>query len=420
MMKFGLILVGILFGAVTTFGAAQLDPAFGNGGKVHINFGGAGQADFASALVIQPDGKIVAAGRTYQSSLDLNSSNFVVVRIESSGNLDFSFGFFGTRTTDFDGNRDEATTIALQSDGKILVGGFRDTNVSSRFSFAIARYTSDGNLDPAFGSNGKVTTDFGERGARIGKLLVLPSGKIAALGSNQGNDLTDRAVMAVYNSNGSLDTSFGSGGKMILGFGGASYLGSAALQADGKLVVSLGAVFQPCGSANCTTLVPILMRFNQTLTPDRKFGRRQGREYGAAGTEFGSPGGFSTVLVEANGSIIGGGNQMARYYSTGNFASFLTPVGYPVFGLSQKFDGKFVACGSVTQTATLKDIRLSLLDSDGNTIGSGVTDVFGNDDECSAVAVQPDGKILVAGSTKVDESGNFYDFLVLRYNSITQ
>lgn len=418
-MKFVAATIGVFLTFTGVFASADLDLAFGNGGKVFINFGDAGQADFANAVVIQPDGKIVAVGRTYQSSQGINTSNFVIVRLETNGNADFSFGFFGTRTTDFDGNRDEANTVALQSDGKLLVGGFRDTNISTRFSFALARYTSNGNLDTTFGTNGKVVTDFGERGAKISKLLILPNGKIVAVGTNQGNDLINRVVMAVYNSNGSLDSSFGTNGKMTLGFGRESYLGDAALQSDGKILISMGAIFQTCSNVNCDTLIPILTRFNQSLNLDRKFGRRQGREYGAAGSEFGNQNSSATVMIDSTGNIIAGGNQLVRYSATGNFINFLTPVGFPVFALAQKADGKLVACGNITQTATLDDIRLALLDNNGNNIGNGITDVFGKDDDCRAVAAQSDGKILVVGSTKVDESGNFYDFLVLRYNNIT-
>ncbi|CAN5494401.1 hypothetical protein BH10ACI1_BH10ACI1_20640 [soil metagenome] len=419
LMKFAAALVGIFLISASAFASADLDPAFGSSGKVFIHFGDAGQADFANAAVIQPDGKIVAVGRTYQSSQGTNTSNFVVVRLEANGNADFSFGFFGSRITDFDGNRDEANTVALQTDGKIVVGGFRDTNISTHFSFALARYTSSGNLDTTFGTNGKVVTDFAESGAKISKIIILPNGKIMAVGINRGNDLINRVVMAVYNANGSLDSSFGTNGKMTLGFGRESYLGDAALQSDGKILIALSAIFQTCSSGNCDSLVPILTRFNSSLTLDRKFGRRQGREYGTAGTEFGNPNSSATVLIEPTGNIIAGGNQLARYSATGNFISLLTPVGFPVIALAQKTDGKFVACGNINQTATMDDIRLALLDANGNNIGNGITDVFGRDDACRSIVIQPDGKILVVGSTKVDESGNFYDFLVLRYNNIT-
>lgn len=417
LMKFVAATVGIFLVFTVAFASADLDSTFGNGGKVFIHFGDVGQADFANAIVIQPDGKIVAVGRTYQSSQGTNTSNFVIVRLETNGNADFSFGFFGTRNTDFDGNRDEANAVALQPDGKIVVGGFRDTNISTRFSFALARYTSNGNLDTTFGTNGKVVTDFAERGAKVSKILILPNGKIVAVGTNQGNDLINRVVMAVYNANGTLDSSFGTNGKMTLGFGGESYLGDATLQSDGKILISMGAI--ACNGANCDTLIPILTRFNSSLSLDRKFGRRHGKEYGVAGTEFGNQNSNATVLIDSTGNIIAGGNQLARYSATGNFISLLTPVGFPVFALAQKADGKFVACGNITQTATLDDIRLALLDSNGNNIGNGITDVFGKDDACRAIAVQSDGKILVVGSTKVDETGNFYDFLILRYNNIT-
>src|SRR5205085_6356209 len=104
-------------------------------------------------------------------------------------------------------------------------------------TFALARYNSDGTLDATFGSGGKVTTVFGTNGAVALALALQPDGKIVAAGVTASS--TSNFALARYNTNGTLDTSFGSGGKVTTNFsGGNDYARGVAIQADGKIVVA--------------------------------------------------------------------------------------------------------------------------------------------------------------------------------------
>ena len=135
--------------------AGDLDPAFGVGGKRTTDF--FGNDDVGAAVAVQPDGKIVVAGIALSGEV----GNFAVARYSSDGSLDSSFGTGGKTTTDFFGDIDLAFGVALQTDGKIIAVGTAVKPLSDRLEtyFALARYNTNGTLDSSFGTGGKVTSD---------------------------------------------------------------------------------------------------------------------------------------------------------------------------------------------------------------------------------------------------------------------
>ncbi len=207
-----------------------LDTSFGSGGKVTTDFG---NDDAAYAMAIQGDGKIVVAG--YSS----NGTNldFTIVRYNTDGSLDTSFDGDGKVTTDIGiGSYDFANTIAIQGDGKIVVAGYSSNG--SNNDFAIVRYNTDGSLDTSFGSDGKVTTPIGSGDDEAYAIAIQGDGKIVVAGYSSNGSNNDFAIVR-YNADGSLDTSFGTGGKVTTDFGGddaAAY--AIAIQGDGKIVVA--------------------------------------------------------------------------------------------------------------------------------------------------------------------------------------
>jgi uncharacterized delta-60 repeat protein/uncharacterized repeat protein (TIGR01451 family) len=174
--------------------------------------------------------------------------DFFVARCTASGSLDSSFGHGGWMETDFSNPRDFASAVVVQSDGKIVVaGGSNDesgiTYGTHNFDFCMARYNPDGWLDPSFGSGGKVVTQSFGKG-RTRDLLRQGDGKLILAGTTI---YTDFALLR-YNANGSLDTSFGSGGFVDIDFGNTDWAIAAALQADGKIVV-VGSTDGPSGNS---------------------------------------------------------------------------------------------------------------------------------------------------------------------------
>ena len=148
----------------------SFDPTFGSGGKViQPGFGG-----FSISLLLQADKKIVAVGTMF------TPGDFALVRYNSDGSLDPGFGSGGIVTTDFSGRDDEAYASALQSDGKIIAAGRTTTTVGESVGFfALARYNTDGSLDPTFGMDGVVTTSFLPDDSSFAETIVIqPDGKI--------------------------------------------------------------------------------------------------------------------------------------------------------------------------------------------------------------------------------------------------
>lgn len=211
-----------------------LDDTFGSGGKVTTDF--LGREDRIFALALQPDGRIVAAGAASRFAIE---SDFALARYKPNGKLDKSFGTDGKLTTNFNLDNEEALAVALQPDGKIIAAG-RTHVAGASFDSAIARYNSDGTLDSTFGSGGKVTTDFSGGFDIANGVAVQPNGKIIVSGwaQNGANGKSDFGL-ARYNSNGSLDSSFGSGGRVVTDFdGGDDTPFAMAVEFDGKIVVA--------------------------------------------------------------------------------------------------------------------------------------------------------------------------------------
>src|SRR6266540_155863 len=173
----------------------DLDPTFGAGGKVTTVFGGDSRA---YVLVLQPNGKLVAAG--------VGPNGFALARYNPDGSLDTSFGAGGKVTTPIGA----ANALVLQPDGKLVAAG---SNNISPSDFVLVRYNPNGSLDTSFGGDGKVTTAIGF-GARAFALALQPDGKLVAAGMGWTGSTGFESALVRYNPDGSLDTSFGAGGKV--------------------------------------------------------------------------------------------------------------------------------------------------------------------------------------------------------------
>jgi uncharacterized delta-60 repeat protein len=210
-----------------------LDRSFGTGGKVLTDFGD-GCIDRAAAVAIQSDGKIVVAGFSHAKGSD----DFALARYTRSGALDPSFGMGGTVLTGFDSSSvDRATAMAIQPNGKIVVAGSSRGN--GNWDVALARYTKSGALDRSFGTSGKVRTDFGGgRHDRATAMTIQPNGKIVVAGK-RGIGLDAGFELARFTKHGELDTLFGTGGKVVTRFGSVDAGAYAVkIQQDGKLIVA--------------------------------------------------------------------------------------------------------------------------------------------------------------------------------------
>src|SRR5579885_1749835 len=325
-----------------------------------------GSDDGARAVAIQSDGKIVAAG--FSSN---HNSDFALVRYNTDGSLDDTFSGDGRVTTNFGGDDDEAFGVAIQADGKIVVIGFSDANRD--FDFALARYNPDGSLDTSFGGDGKVLTDFGGSDDESFGVAIQADGKIVVAGFSDVNGDFDFAIVR-YNPDGSLDNTFGNGGKIATDFGGGSDDGAFALsiQTDGRIVVS---GFSIPGVSKTADFA--IARYNTDGSFDTTFDND-----GKVITDFGGDD------DEANGVAIQG-------------------------------DGKIVAAGFSDANGDF-DFALARYNPDGSLDtsfggdGEVLTDFDRSDDEAFGVAIQADGRIVAAGFSDVNRD---FDFAIVRYNS---
>jgi len=188
--------------------------------------------DVATSVAIQSDGKIVAAGYSYNGA----NYDFALVRYNMDGSLDSTFGTGGKVTTAFGTGDDGAKSVAIQSDGKIVAAGYSDNGAN--YDFALVRYNTDGSLDSTFGTGGKVTTAVGTGTDNAKSVAIQSDGKIVAAGYSYNGANFDFALVR-YNTDGSLDSTFGTGGKVTTAFGTSNDEAySVAIQSDGKIVAA--------------------------------------------------------------------------------------------------------------------------------------------------------------------------------------
>ena len=397
--------------------AGTLDPTFGTGGTVRTDF--AGNIDQANAVAIQPNGQIIAAGSSFSNSKTVE--DFIVARYNANGSLDKRFGKNGKITTDFFRNVDSISAVVIQPDGGIVVAGFAQlggTGGTPRV-FALARYRNDGSPDTSFGNGGALTTSFGGNFAAVSALMLQPDGKIVVAGTVDFNpDLPGSGLdfaLARYNSNGTLDGSFGKGGKVVFDFFGSfDQANSAVLQPDGKIIVVGSASYD---SAN-RDIGFALARFNTDGGID--FG------FGAGGKQitdfFGAGAKANGVVLQPDGKFVVAGTAsdsatrpvatdiaVARYNSDGSLDSAFgtggeTAIPFPDSATEQGNavavlpDGKIIVAGTAFKTFnTPPDFALVSYNSDGSLSGIKTNDIAGGADEGLAVAIQSDGKVVVAG-----------------------
>jgi uncharacterized delta-60 repeat protein len=396
-------------GGAAAAAAGDLDTSFGSGGKVLT---GSSRDDYeAFAVAIQRDGKIVAAGTTTDPR-----GGFALARYTKSGRLDASFGSGGRVLTGFKGSGSGAKAAAIQRDGKIVAAGEYIRPGKSVYvrGFAVVRYTKNGRLDSSFGSGGRVLTRFGlsRDPVSANAVAIQADGKIVAAGSSGG-----AFVLVRYTRKGRLDTSFGSGGKVrtFLGTGGGA--NAMAIQADGKLVV--------VGSTGDTAEGGpyfALLRYTKTGRLDTGFGSGGMAFPNSTIPNAADYGEANAVAIQPDGKIVAAGKnlfyndfQLARFRENGSVDTSFGSGGnvFPGIGAGSsganavaiQRDGRIVAAGSIFSNHHYEFTLVRYTESGrpDTSFGSGgevLTRVrSGSDDYANAIAIQPDGKIIVTGES---------------------
>ena len=264
------------------------DHSFGGGGSAGAQFGSGVQA---SDVAIQPDGKIVAVGRS--------GGDFAVARFNRNGSLDKSFSGDGRQLTPFAVGGAGARGLRIQSNGKIVVAGY------AGYKFAVARYNPNGTPDTTFSGDGRRVSPFLGNGSDLFDVAVLGSGKIVAVGRSDG----EKFAVARYNGDGSPDTSFSGDGFQVTPFGDSATAYGAALAGGGPKIVVVGQ------STVASSPAFALARYNQNGSLDTSFAGD-----GLQTTDFPAvyDRGANAVAVQGDGKIVVAGGAgldfaLARY-----------------------------------------------------------------------------------------------------------
>jgi uncharacterized delta-60 repeat protein len=248
-----IVVAGTVFGS-SSFSLArldrrgELDDSFDGDGVATADVGG--ELALTSSLALQPDGEIVVAGASWSEA---GFDGIAVVRFTADGQPDGTFGTGGVATAEFtagtDGGGDWAGGVAIQRNGRIVVAGDAGGPAEYTSSFGVARFFADGSLDPSFRGDGTVRTNFTRWDDSASDVAIQPNGKIVVVGvAGYMWGSVPTFALARYRRDGTLDQTFGDGGKLRTRVGGVqpgqemdivgSWANGVALQADGRIVVA--------------------------------------------------------------------------------------------------------------------------------------------------------------------------------------
>lgn len=423
----------LLAGGASAAAPGELDPSFGTGGKVQAPFG---PESFAGGVAVQSDSKILVAGSPQ------GSEGFSVARMLPNGSLDPSWGKGGVVTTPL-GKFAFASDVAVQPDGKVVVVG--EAPGKENEDFAIVRYLSNGELDPGFGEGGIVILPVGELGDQAEAVAIGPGGRIVIAGIAELPKFRGAVGVAVLESDGTPEAAFaGDGTTVVTTESGEDDRGEGvAVQSDGKVLVadSTGS-----GGGNGFTLI----RLGLDGKPDSSFGGDGVVETPIPGEGGIEEGRITDVLVQPDGRIVGGGYGVDLTGTPPEFVSKFEVIRYlsngeldPSFGsggmvgvrlgsedsfgraLGLAADGKLILGGTYdTDGKPLEEheapalVRFNPDGSLDSTFGNGGValgklEAGIEEESLERLAIQPDGKIVTAGSQFAEPGG--FSGIVSRY-----
>jgi uncharacterized delta-60 repeat protein len=397
--------------------SGTLDATFGTNGRITST--GVSQ-NYGEDIIVQPDGKIVIVVASFRST---DTSFTQLARYNANGTLDNTFGTAGKVKTAI-GTGFTAGSIALQTDGKMIAVGAN----------SLARYKSNGSLDSTFNRNGTVTTQFvPNKDGSVGVVTLQSDGKIVVGGAVTNSSTTGSRSMllARYNTNGSLDSTFGTKGIAIQTFGTDKQqeISSIAVQSDNKIlacgfvIVSQSPVWQmDLGLIRYTTNGILDASFGASgvvnianINPVSVKSLSNGKIL-VAGSGFGSNTGlFVLYRFNANGSLD------ATFGTNGKITTAFSAQAFVNDMLVQK-DGKIVLLGLNDYNGTNPSIALARYSTEGV-----LDNTFGTNGKASIpsilpeewyrkLGIQSDGKLVASGWT-LTRSSNTANYMVMRLNN---
>ena len=406
----------LIFWGPVSAQSGMLDATFGNFGRVITGYDTSNTK--AVGLVTQPDGKIIVASNSSPNH------SFYLIRYHTNGAVDSSFGIDGWASTKM--GQYSAQCVAIQNDGKIILAGYTTMLSNTNQDFVLARFSSKGIVDSSFGVNGIVTTAFqnintGQSSEQAKKIIIKPNGKILVGGMLGISNIATTnyifyPIMAQYQTNGLLDSSFGTNGKVFSDSSTYWDFFTMNLQINGKIIAG-----QMKRDGN---FVPT--RYSENGSKDSSFG------YNGEGSKI-----YLFVnndqLVQSDGKIIFVGNfyignrsfiEIVRYNPDGSLDNNFGLSGIVKLDFNNNYDygksiqimpnGKMLIGCSINLsnspqfTQNYAIIRLNANGTIDNSFGTNglVTTDFGLNDDCISLALQANNKILLIGNIGFDTSSN--------------
>jgi len=391
------------------------DRTFGTGGQLVTQIGAKA---VVQAIAVQPDGKIVAVGQNAPPD-EFTSTDFILARYEANGSLDTSFGTGGVVTTDVIGDFEYAADVLVQkADGKIIVVGYvRPASMTPSSSWVVIRYNADGTRDNAFGTNGRaIITMFFSPVTTAYAAAFQPDGKDTAL------------VLARLQPNGAIDNSFGELGKVIdlVNFYTEGF--AVAVQPDGKILAGGLA----CPDVNVNPKQSVVVRYTTTGGRDISFGQigvvsvplstlssavkdislqPDGKIVGAG---FATPSGGNGTTDFAAFRLLSNGASDPSFGSDGKIILQMGDLNDTVEGLALQPDGKIVLTGTSSGSQNpLGEMAIVRLRPDGtpdttfDTDGKLVIPAANAESNLTDLEIQPNGRIVGGGAFADDDESGF-------------
>ncbi len=413
--------------------AGALDPTFGSGGIVTTSVGPTTIENGATAVAIYPnagtanDGKIVAAGLGATSTSGKNYvQGFAVVRYQPNGTLDPSFGSGGEVTTKVSSNFSRALDVAIQTDGKIVAAGYaKEPNGSDEL--ALVRYNLNGSLDTTFGSGKSAGTVLGTSGVAQAMALQADGKIVVAVSSGP---VSGQVTLLRYNTNGSLDTTFNGSGMVLTNLNGGYDAEDVAIYPQSS-TANAGKILLAGELGNSVAV----LRYDPNGSPDTTFGGGTG--YVLLNTSWGAPTAhlaiqaddridvaftnFVTASQEISVARLQANGSMDMSFGVGGIVTTNHQMHDEAASIALQANGQIVVAGEELGNSsgyTFMVARFNATDGSLDTTfgvnGFQTAPVATSDDFGEDVAIQPDGKIVLAG-TQENFNGTAYAFALARF-----
>jgi uncharacterized delta-60 repeat protein len=423
----------MMFASINLKAQVGIDNTFGTNGIVKTDF--KGKDDEMMGMVLQQDEKILSVGRTFNGT----DQDFAIARHSKDGVLDNTFGNGGKVTTDLSID-DEFNDVAIQADGKILAAGFSMNNLSNK-QFTVVRYKVNGAIDSSFAQNGIFKFNVSNFDNFLNTVAIQADGKILLGGVSYATNDGQMIVLRL-NQNGTLDNSFHTTGYHVLNVSGATedIVSKLLIRSDGKIIVAGSSTFLTSGKfilfrlltngdtdptfGNSGIVSSGIPNFTLNCLDAQLTTNEDIILAGEASDASSQKQNACLAKYSANGTLDNSFGNGTPGFTVFNISGFDMAIG----GIALQPDGKIISVGFIALPNNDIDMIMSRININGsldNTFGSGGIIQFNNIstgyDLAMCVALTNNGKIIIGGLSDYTgtqpNTNHTEEFCLIRYNT---